>query len=465
MMKKIFLLLFIMLTLTSLSFSQEKNSSINLNYKYQKEKHFIAAKLKDKIFSASVFTQIYPYPQLTSWAIKQTSKDFIFQAGNLTFSGSKNKLSNPSWTSIDVLHQNKTSFIHNQASNPQNISSSPDFSTFLKYSLNTKNSLDFRPSLSAIWIPSFKTEDENIIDTSLLFTGLELPFKLGKSMKLQFAASYALNYLENTQSSWFLKNPAFLSDKYSFIQEEIHFENSFLQFYSVFGQCQNPFSSFKLYNRDELTVKIKFNSLFTWIIESRLFLCQNDLFSLSNKIIREPLQYCILPKFVFNAKSCRINLAFLFDSKYSYSDGMEKISCIKNFSQAGLDLEFLTWTFQAKYKYLWENLSGNFSDSHEVCASLWAEIFRTSLMKLSLSSSGKINKEEWLVNAGLKYKIKDFSAHCTISFSGELTDENWELESKISLYYKNMNFGGQIKKATSSQEVAFNISASYMVRF
>lgn len=453
-------------------YATESNNNIffTSTYNYTKEQNYLSMKFSDPYFSSVVHTQLFPQSQIEAMSFSLKIPNFTFQAGDITFSGTKSKMANPSWSTIDALRNAKASEISSKAQSKSFESSIANSesaqSVFAQITLPFENKVKFAPVFSAIYTPN--------IENSFFIASAKFPFTFSKN-KLAVAMNYGRNFLEQTDSTWFMKSPYFSSGNYSFFQEELSFNTKFLSnqnFSSYINFFQNESSSgiFKLGGRAEACAKINFSKNFAMSTEARIFLSQFDTPTISGKILKESLHYCAIQKFFIKSDENLFTIGASFDSKYFYQNGKEYESATSDVIMGAFKADFFLWNFTLKYKY---KISENANDFY---LAFWADLFSSEDISIYLSGNSKLQSDLWSTSAKLKTSFFNTSTPLILETKFSYQD-NYNLEkgtfinqTKISFYgfqigSKITTSTAQTKKATSSQDIAFDLSCSYSHRF
>ncbi|MGP1587970.1 MAG: hypothetical protein ACTTHG_06455 [Treponemataceae bacterium] len=457
----------------------------SVRYDFNEKNHTIGINIKTKVqknnsIESIFFTKIHPDPSLVNWAIKQNTENFVFQTGNLSFSGSNSKMNNLSWTSIDCFSENFLSSIFFKANNPINANSVNNFSTFIKYTPPLQNFLQFKPNFCFAWTPDFNATTK--IDTSKIFVSSIFPFNFGK-YKFSLGISYASSYLEKNSSSWYLKSPYFLENRFSKFLGEIDFKGNFFKIYSAFFLSQDPVKPeiFKSGERFDAMLDFNFSKYVKNTTATRVFLSQNDLYTLNGKIIKEPLHYCISEKIQIKLDLCNIIFSSLFDSKYSYDEGASMVAGNSECFQCGIKADFFTWNLCTKYKYRIDTTKFFFTPFHEILVSCWITILKYNDFFISNFSYLQFTSENWNIYTKLNFSQKKLNFEISEKLGGKYENEDSaslkkiNTDTKIKISCKNFWLSTQIntkptKKAISNTEkkvlnTAFKISIGYSIKF
>ena len=455
---------------------QSNNIILQGKYKYENESNLLSLKLQDSIFSTIMHANLYPESGLKNWGTRFYEENLFINLGNLSFSGLKNCMNNPNWYSIDALKTIKIDSPTTKSKNPSNWSNSTPFSLFASYTIPFENSVSFKPVMSLAWTPSFsKDENANKSDTlytdkGLYFASVLFPFKFkgkekNKNCHLDLTINYGTNFLETNDQKWYIDEPFFIGEREHFFMEALYFYNKYFSLKTIFGQNTCPQGDVKLYERTDVVLSIDFSQNIHFSTEGRIFLCQNDVHTLSLRTLRTPLHYCILPNFCFDFKNSSLSVSFLFDSEYKYSGGKDSLNLNSNLYQAAMKLEFLYWNLRVKYTH---------SDDDEYFFGFWVQALKNKTATLNLNGQFKFFQEYWtatgLVRCTFHSKKESFFLTTSVSIQNDYILQSPSFSGKASFSCFGATAGCTIKKAASKSDsadsnTAFDFYLGYCAKF
>ena len=461
------------------NFNLWAKSSISVVHNYEcdeenSENHDVEFSLKNQSFSANVFLQAFPNPKIQNWGIKQSEKDFSFLAGNISFSGIKSRLNNPLWQSVNTLRVFSTPKLFNSAQLPSSISTSENYSIFAKYNPIFENKLfGFINGIevSSLWTPK---EDGGIFLGSLI-----LPIQIANS-KLNLSSSFASSFVDFSDSAWYTKSKYFESQRLNRFLQEINFLSRCISFYSGFCFSSDPFENFKFYTRNDLTFNFEIGKNAKYETEARFFYSQNDFITLSEKTLKQPLAFTILPKVTFKTGTSNLIFALGYDYSLGYSDGKEKEKIIDDQYQFAFKFEFLYWNFTSKTSFEPQEMNFEFYNS--------AFFYFLTSEKITMSNStwvkiltSKIN-EEFEISCSTKFNASFFTkqgfikSEVSSKLISDLKNDSLDLSYKAKFSWRTLwisanfsdikfEFSDETKKGDSNKGITFSVSSGFTLNY
>ena len=470
-------LCFILLFCSNFGLCANSQLSVIHNYKTDEEKsenHDVEFLLKNQSFSANIFVQVFPNPEIQNWGIKQNEEKFSFLAGNISFSGIKSRLNNPLWQSVNPLRIFTPPKLFNSAQLASTISSSENYSLFAKY--NPKFTTKLFGFIDGLEISSVWTPDKN----GGIFVGsFILPLEIENS-KLNFSSSFASSFIEFSDTSWYMKSKYFENQRLNRLLQEINFLSRCISFYSGFCFSSDPFEKYKFYTRNDLTLNFDIGKKVKYETEARFFYSQNDFITLNGKIIKQPLAFTILPKITLKTGSSNLIFALDYDYSLSYSDSKEKEKLIEDKYQFTFKLEFLYWNFTSKTSFEPHEQSFEFYNSAffyfitnkklTMSNSTWIKILTSTLNDtFEISCSTKFNTSFFTKGGFIKSEL---SSKLITDLKKDLLDLSCKAKFSWRTLWISANFSDikfdfseETKKGDSNKGITFSVSSGFTLSY